>query len=215
MLAGLQGVRSAVCSQISTHIVAPTLNRIRTGLHLPDFLDKLGIKSLTAYVDTHADWRSKLYDEALKFYPKPEHCDNPVCHRITFMYAPLYRHEQLNEATHEAHHEMFGVANVRAFEGLGLMTRQGHVVAADGADIYVNHLDRMAIPIAFIHGEQNECFLPESTKKTYDLLSEANGKNLYARHVIPGYGHIDCIYGKNAVVDVYPHILNHLEATLS
>ena len=215
MLAGLQGVRSAVCSQISTHIVPPALNRIRTGLHLPDFLDRLGVKSLTAYVDTHADWHSRLYDEALKFYPKPEKCDNPVCHRITFMYAPLYRHEQLNEATHLALHEMFGVANVRAFEGLALMTREGHVVSADGANDYLPHLERMAIPIAFIHGEQNECFLPKSTEITYDLLCQQNGKNLYARHVIPGYGHIDCIYGKNAVVDVFPRILDHLIATQS
>ncbi len=215
MLAGLQGVRSAVCSQISTHIVAPTLNRIRTGLHLPDILDRLGVKSLTAYVDAHADWHSRLYDEALKFYPKPEHCDNPVCHRITFMYAPLYRHEQLDEVTHAALHEMFGVANVKAFEGLALMTRKGHVVSADGTDAYLPYLERMAIPIAFIHGQENECFLPKSTEITYDLLCQRNGKNLYARHVIPGYGHIDCIYGKNAVVHVFPFILEHLDATNS
>ena len=31
--------------------------------------------------------------------------------------------------------------------------------------------------------------------------------------VIPGYGHIDCIFGKNAVKDVYPFIVEHLEAT--
>ena len=213
MLAGLQGVRSAVCSQISTHIVAPTLNRIRTGLHLPDFLDRLGVKSLTAYVDAHADWQNRLYDDALKLYPIPERCDNPVCHRITFMYAPLYRHEQLNEATHTALHELFGIANVEAFEGLALMTRKGHVVAADGSDAYLPNLKRMAIPISFIHGQQNECFLPESTQITYDLLVKQNGGNLYSRHVIPGYGHIDCIFGKNAAVDVFPYILDHLDAT--
>ena len=31
--------------------------------------------------------------------------------------------------------------------------------------------------------------------------------------MIPGYGHIDCIYGKNAAKDVYPFVLEHLEAT--
>ncbi len=213
MLAGLQGVRSAVCSQISTHIVAPTMNRIRTGLHLPEFLDRLGVRSLTAYVDKNADWHGRLFDEALRLYPIPERCNNPVCHRITFMYAPLYRHEQLNEATHEALHEMFGIANVKAFEGLALMTRKGHVVAADGTEAYLPNLKRMAIPIAFIHGQENECFLPESTQITYDLLCQQNGKDLYTRHVIPGYGHIDCIFGKNTAVDVFPFILDHLTAT--
>ena len=129
------------------------------------------------------------------------------------MYAPLYQHEQLNEATHEALHEMFGIANMRAFEGLGLMTRKGHIVASDGAESYVPHMDRMAIPIAFIHGAQNECFLPESTEITFNLLCAKNGAGLYSRSVIPGYGHIDCIFGTNAVNDVYPAILKHFEAT--
>jgi cholesterol oxidase len=164
-------------------------------------------------VDAHADWQNRLYDDALKLYPIPERCDSPVCHRITFMYAPLYRHEQLNEATHTALHELFGIANVEAFEGLALMTRKGHVVAADGSDAYLPNLQRMAIPISFIHGQENECFLPESTQITYDLLVKQNGGNLYSRHVIPGYGHIDCIFGKNAAVDVFPYILDHLDAT--
>ena len=45
-----------------------------------------------------------------------------------------------------------------------------------------------------------------------DLVA-ANGSSLYKRHVIPGYGHIDCIFGKNAVNDVFPFVLEHLEAT--
>jgi cholesterol oxidase len=216
MLAGLPGVRSAVCSQIATHIVAPAPTKLKSGLHLPSFMDVLGIKSLTAYVDTTANWAERLYDKAVGLYALAEaqgRCNSPVCHRITFMYASLYEHETLNEATHEALHEMFGIATISAFEHLALMVRKGHIVAADGADVYLPHLERLAIPITFIHGAENECFLPESTEITYNLLREKNGKDLYARHVIPQYGHIDCIYGKNTVTDVYPFILNHLDAT--
>ncbi|HWC00208.1 MAG TPA: alpha/beta fold hydrolase [Bryobacteraceae bacterium] len=215
MLAGLEGVRSAVCSQIATHIVAPTLTKLKTGLHLPEFLNDLGIKSLTAYVDTHADWRDRIFDTALNLYPieMKQRCSSPVCHRITFLYAPLYQHEQLNQATHDTLHEMFGVANIRSFEHLALLTRKGHLVTADGQDAYLPHLDRLAIPICFLHGAENDCFLPESTEITYNLLRQKNGAGLYTRKVIPGYGHIDCIFGKSAAADVYPHVLNHLEAT--
>ena len=66
---------------------------------------------------------------------------------------------------------------------------------------------------AFIHGAENACFLPRSTEETVAALSQANGAGLYKRHVIPDYGHIDCIFGKHAARDVYPHILEHLEAT--
>ena len=215
LLAGLDGVRSAVSSQIATHIKAPGLTRLKSGLHLPSLLDAVGVDSLTAYVDRHTNWRERLYDAALRLYPleEEEHCNSPVCHRISFMYALLYEHDQLNLATHNTLHETFGVANIDAFEHLALMTRRGHLVTADNQDIYLPHLDRLAIPIAFIHGAENECFLPESTEITYNLLREKNGRGLYSRHVIPNYGHIDCIFGQNAANDVYPFILHHLEKT--
>ena len=215
MLAGLQGVRSAVCSQIATHIVAPAMTRFKVGLHLPEVLQAVGVNSLTAYVDRHADWKDRLFDLALRCYPvaAEERCKSSVCHRITFMYAPLYEHAQLNTLTHETLHETFGIANMRAFEHLALMTKTGHLVSADGEEAYLPHLDRLAIPITLIHGERNACFLPASTEKTYELLRQHNGTGLYRRHVIPDYGHIDCIFGKNAVKDVYPLILQHLDET--
>jgi cholesterol oxidase len=129
------------------------------------------------------------------------------------MYALLYEHDQLNPATHEALHEMFGVANVRSFEHLAAMVRAGKVVRFDGEDSYVPHLERMAIPITFIHGAENACFLPKSTELTFEALRERNPGVPYQRHVIPNYGHIDCIFGKSASRDVYPLILRQLEAT--
>jgi cholesterol oxidase len=214
MLSGLKGVRSAVCSQIATHIQAPLLTRIKTGLHLPTVLKLLGVDSLTAYVDTHADWMERLFDASLKLHPVEfeERCNSAVCRRITFLYGTLYEHDQLNTATHDALHEMFGVAAITALEHLALMVRRGHLVDAHGKDVYLSHLERLAIPITFIHGAENACYHPQSTATTFDLLRGRNG-DLYQRHVIPNYGHIDCIFGKNAVRDVYPLILNHLEQT--
>ena len=215
MLAGLKGVRSAVASQIATQIRTPLATHLKTGLHLPSFLKDVGIETLTAYVDNHESLLAKVYDAGLKLYPLElkNRCTNATCHRITFMYAPLYEHANLNEATHDALHEMFGVANMKAFMHLARLANTGHLVDFNGGEVYLPHLDRLAIPITFIHGEQNECFLPESTEITLNDLAKANGSKLYQRHVIPGYGHIDCIYGKNAAKDVYPFVLEHLEAT--
>ncbi len=215
MLAGLTGVRSVVLSQVSAHLIVKTLGKIKAGLHLPGQLEALGIRTMTAYRDTHADWRQRLLDDALRFYPIPhgQSCESAVCHRITFIYAPLYVHSRLNTSLHDNLHELFGVANLRMLEHLALMARRGHVVSASGDDDYLPHLERMALPIAFIHGADNQCFVPESTEKTFQILCARNGPALYARQIIPGYGHIDCIFGKDAVSDVYPHILVHLEKT--
>jgi cholesterol oxidase len=215
MLAGLEGVRSAVISQVSTHLCLPALTRIKAGLHIPQVLDALGVESLTAYVDTHADWTDRLLDAALKLYPTQaeERCRSKVCARLALLYGPLYEHDQLNAATHDALHEVFGAASISMFEHLARMSRAGHLVAADGSDTYLDKLERLAIPIAFIHGAENACFLPRSTEETVTALSRANRAELYTRHVIPSYGHIDCMLGKAAARDVYPHIAAHLEAT--
>ena len=120
----------------------------------------------------------------------------------------------MNEATHATLHETFGVANIRAFEHLALLSRRRHVVDARDREVYMDHFERLKLPICFIHGAENQCFLPISTQMTFEALRAANGNQFYNRHVIPGYGHIDCIYGKNAAEDVYPYMLEHLQATL-
>ncbi len=214
MLAGLGGVRSAVCSQVATHMKAPILTQIKSGLHLPEVLQKLGVDSLTAYVDSHANWQDTLFDNMLQLYPIEfeERCKSSVCHRISFLYGTLYEHDQLNEATHKNLHEMFGVAAIESLAHLALMVRKGLLISAQENDIYLPHLDRLAIPISIIHGAENSCYHPRSTEITYEKLRAANG-NLYSRHLIPDYGHIDCIFGKNAARDVYPLMLSHLEKT--
>jgi cholesterol oxidase len=75
------------------------------------------------------------------------------------------------------------------------------------------HFDRLKLPICFISGADNQCYLPQSTLKTYQRLCDMHGPQLFSRHEVPGYGHIDCMFGKDAVVDVYPIILGHLEKT--
>lgn len=214
LLAGLKGVRSAVISQISAHVNSAPLVGLKALLHAPEALEKLGIHSLTA-MPTTAGLSDTFLDLALRLYPVAweEQCSSKVCRRITFMYSMLYEHDQLNDATHDALGEMFGEATLTAMDGLTKMVRAGHVVDNHGNDTYLPHLDRMAIPMRFIHGEENACYLPESTERTYEALRKQNDPGLYSRVVIPNYGHIDCIFGKNAAADVYPFITEHLDAT--
>ena len=215
MLAGQPNVRTIVCSQIANNVIAVPETRFKAGLHTPKLLEALGIKSMTAYVAANSDWKAKLFDDALRLNPIAfqELCTNPVCHRITFLYSLLYEHAQLNTATHDAMHELFGIGNIASLEHLALLVREQHLVSAAGKEVYMEHLDRLKLPICFIHGALNDCYLPVSTELTYNALCAAFGPELYERHVIPGYGHIDCIFGKSAAQDVYPYMLAHLEKT--
>ncbi|MDB4889916.1 MAG: Choline dehydrogenase [Gemmatimonadetes bacterium] len=210
LIEGLQGVRSAVCLQLGLHLITPPMARFKSGLHLPEVLKAFGKQSLTARTEMKG-WQSRVFDTALRMLPAEDTCTNPVCRRITFMYGPLYEHEQLNRAVHDGVHELFGVTSLSAFDQLARMVRQGHAVKTDGGT-YLKNLDRLAIPITYLHGEQNRCFLPTSTLATLDMLATANGRQHYNRVVIAGYGDIDCIIGKNASRDVFPLILAHLRS---
>jgi cholesterol oxidase len=219
LLYGLEGVRSVFISQVSAHPVPGTLEKIKAGLHIPDIMQHLGVLDVTAYTE-HKSWPQNLLDEALKFYPlnHKEGCGNPICHRATFLYGLLYEHEQLNQTLHANLQEILGVHDVGVFKHLAAMVRAGKVVDAASKDVYLTGadgmkgLEGMRRPIGFIHGDKNETYLPVSTQLTYEMLVKHFPEQPYERTIIPGYGHIDCIFGKNAAVDVYPVIVRYLDA---
>ncbi|MEH6444787.1 MAG: GMC family oxidoreductase N-terminal domain-containing protein [Oceanospirillaceae bacterium] len=219
MLAGLEDVRSIVCSQIATHLVIPKLTQLKTGVHLPGFLQTLGVSEMTAYTDTRQSLVDKLYDKAVAINALSQaqgQCSSSVCHRITFLYSSLFRHQNLNQQLHRNLHELFAEANITSLKHLAQMCRHEQLVNADGEDSYLadeHNWENLNIPIYFIAGELNECYLPKSTEITYNLLCEKFSAVQYSRNVIAQYGHIDCILGARAAVDVYPAILAHLEET--
>ncbi|WP_144155710.1 GMC family oxidoreductase N-terminal domain-containing protein [Paraburkholderia sp. BCC1885] len=213
LLSGLKGVRSALLSQVSAHLVPGAMQRIKAGLHMPEMLQHLGVRDLTALTRA-GNWPDNLLDEALRVYPvgHDEGCDSALCHRATFLYGLVYEHAQLGEQLHANLQELFGVHDIELFSQLAAMVRAGHVVDAHGADVYLPNLEGMNLPIGFIHGAENRCYLPVSTETTFNLLTARFGAQQYERHLIPGYGHLDCIFGKNAAQDVYPLITRYLDA---
>jgi cholesterol oxidase len=215
LLAGLTGVRAAVCSQVSTHLELPLLSRAKAALRLTTLAAAVGITTMTADVAAAPELKDEIYDHLLRLHPvdAEERCDSAVCRRITVMYGELYQHAQLSAATHASLDELFGLVSIRAFGHLARLGRAGHLVNESGDEVYLPHLNRLALPILFVHGEKNECVLPRATEITIERLTEANGLSWYSRAVIPDYGHVDCIIGQHASRDVYPKILDHLTAS--
>ena len=218
MLGGLQGVRAAVISQVSIDVLVPRFPQLFLArLKAPTRMRNAGIKWVDARATTEDGLGVRAVDLAIKYmtpFRKEERTRNATSNRITFLYGQLYRREQLNDATFtQGIPEMFGEASIVAFEHLAVISRKKHIVAADGSDVYTPRLERMAIPICFVHGADNACFHPDGTELTRLRLAARNGAHLYTRHVVPAYGHIDCIFGKRAAIDVFPLMLQHLEHT--
>ena len=217
MLAGhTTGVRSVVCSQVATHLDTGPMARFKAGLHVPGVLDTLGVDSLTAYTDRDSRWSSKLLDTALRLNPveDDEECRSAVCHRISFLYGLLFEHEQLDDRIHDGLPELFGVVNIASLDHLAAMVRVGHLVDHDGNDVYLteDNLARLDLPMLLLSGAENRCYRPSGMVDALELLAHTNGPANYERLVVPGYGHIDCIFGRDAAIDVFPSIIAHLDA---
>ena len=204
-------LRSVVCSQLGLHPIAPKFAEFKAAVYLASILRRFRVKSLTAQYDPYS-LSHRLWNQLLTLYPVRERCTNPTCRRILLLFGESFRHSKLNTATHDAMHEWFGTTSVPALAHLAMILRIGHVVDRDGVNAYMPHLDRLALPISFIHGRANREFLPKATRKTFELLCEKNGKAWYSWRPIESYGHMDCFIGKRAAVDVFPLILEELEA---
>jgi cholesterol oxidase len=199
---------------VATHLITSRFTAFKVGLYVDHWLYWLGKRFFNTYTDDRAPRRERAYNFALRFLPwgRGERCRSDVCHRISLLYSLLYQHDQLHPVDHDALYEMFGRANMSALGQLAEMCRAGRIVDSQGADAYIPQMRKLDFPIRLIHGAKNRCYDPSSTKITLALLQEIwPGSTAYDRVEIPGYGHIDSMFGRNAVHDVYPHIVDHLD----
>lgn len=212
MLSGkLQGIRSAVCSQVGFYPTTSPENNVKAAFDIGAFFKNIGIDTLTTDFDP-SKWGDVIEDGLLKLAGAlGPPCNSAVCRRIWLIYGEVYGHTQLNEATHEAIHEMFGIADITTFNHLLTIVRAGKLVDKDGKDVYLPNIERLKIPLTFFQAMENHLFLPEGTERSYELLVAKNGADGYSRVAVPNYHHMDCFIGKDAAQDIYPLILAQLD----
>ncbi len=163
MLAGMEGVRSAVCSQVTTHPVMTRFNLAKTVLPTGRFLQGLGLRTIQP--DLERTLGDAALDVVLRLVPtkREERCGSAVCRWITAFYGPTHRHAQLNQATHDDLGRLFGVADLDALNHISLICSTGHAVDRQGRDVYLPNVERLAVPILFLAGDHNRIFLPDTS----------------------------------------------------
>jgi cholesterol oxidase len=208
LLAGLEGVRHAICSQVTLHPVVPAFGRFKARIRLSDRLEDLGARTISP--DLRLNLRSRALDLALHLNPllKGERCHNPVCRWAFGYYGPTHRHANLNKATHDSMADLFGVGSLQALHQVSLIVRKNQMVDHQGGDTYLPHVERLAMPITFLAGRRNGIFLPDTSRRTLRWLQEHNDPELYERILLPDYAHLDAIIGKDAHREVFPRLLD-------
>jgi hypothetical protein len=208
-------VTTIVSNAVSLHTVVPEAGEAKLKYAMPM------IKRITEYLNPQ--WGRQAPNAAARLVRSivsmtHHECDNAVCKHASFVYGAghptLWRHENLNDATHAWLSDEFAHVPLTFFEQIADCVERGHLIAADQhaqlpAD-FAAAAPKTDARIAFITGDKNECFLPESQKRSFTHF-DAHHRSYHSLRIMPGYGHLDVFMGQNAARDTFPIILEELD----
>lgn len=208
-------VDTIVTNAVSLHPVVPKWSRVKLRYALP----VVG-RSLDALNPAWGDPPKGLVPRALTSGVKALHreCDNTQCRMVSFTYGSgfpaLWRHENLNAPTHDEFIPAeFGRVPMSFFRQIAACVRRGNLVSS----LPGLPSDYTAAPpltdarFVFLAGQHNRCFLPESQERSFEYFDRV-APHRHALHVLPGYSHLDVFFGQHASRDVFPLIVEELEA---
>jgi pimeloyl-ACP methyl ester carboxylesterase len=208
-------VKTVVTNAVTLHPVIPAWSRFKIGWLIPV------VGHMTRYLDPQ--WGLSAHGFAPKLLNgiaqlTHHECSNPVCKEVSFTYGSgfpaLWRHENLNDETHEWLKQEFAHVPVSFFEQMRKCVAAGRLVSFDGGDglprDFTAQPPRTDARFVFFTGLENRCFLPESQKRTFQWFDK-HQPGRHALHELPGYSHLDVFMGKNAAHDVFPAMIAELE----
>ncbi|GGA01474.1 cholesterol oxidase [Blastomonas marina] len=211
----VSGIRSVVSSQLTLHPVTDWMNYLKADIGTAKLMGQvaqLGGHIGFAPTGTELDYEIDAVAYNLPV-PEGQECKNPACRRVFGIFGPSYDHAQLGHATHVAIASMFSDISLKPFDQLSAIMHEGKVVDAAGKDVYLGteNVHRMALPITFLSGANNQIFYPEGAQRTRAWLAAHNDPALYEQIVIPDYAHMDLFIGRDAARDVAPIIVGELD----
>lgn len=219
-IAGLVPQVSVIVSNaVSLHPVVPAFSRFKLEYMMPL------VQRFTEYLNPQ--WgidAPTLTAKLIRGLVNLTHheCDNPVCKQVSFSYGSgfpaLWRHENLNEETHEWISREFAHVPMSFYNQIALSVKKGHLTGIEERislpQSFISKPPATKARIAFFAGEKNLCFLPTSQVKSFEYFNRVR-PDFHAIHLIEGYSHLDIFIGKNASLDVFPLMLAELNKDLN
>ncbi|MCG5213757.1 alpha/beta fold hydrolase [Streptosporangium sp. KLBMP 9127] len=165
--------------------------------------------------------RRWLFARAVSMF-HPE-CREPACHMQSFMWGSgrpaMYLHRNLAPRTHlhERLADLNGASGVHYYRHIRKMVAAGRAVQNDPHDArhealpadYLKDAGKITTPVLFLTGDHNRVFTDSNVFCHKVLEKLAPGR--HELQMLPGYGHIDPIIGKDAHLDVFPRIVDFIK----
>jgi hypothetical protein len=211
----LPEVTTVISNAVALHPVVPDWSHIKIRRLMP-LLRQLTPALNPEWGDRAPTPLSKVIVAGVRF--THHECDNTVCRMVSFTYGTghpaLWRHENLNDATHDWLRDEFGRVPLTFFDQMSRCIGEGHLISVEHhlqlPASYVAQPPQTKARFAFLAGLSNTCFLPESQRRTFQLFDK-HRPGVHALHTFDGYGHLDVFLGARAEEDIFPTILKELE----
>ncbi len=211
----LPKVDTVVSNAMSLHPVLSRYARFKLRVVVPRFAKLMPYLSPRWGLDPPSDLRARA---VVGFVRLTHHeCDHIVCRMVSFTYGAgfpaLWSHENISDRTHDWIDREFAEVPFSFFLQMGRSVRSGHLVTngrfSQLPASIVAQPPQTDARFTLLAGRDNKCFLPESQRQTFAFL-DGHRPGHHALRVLPGYGHLDVLFGRNAPRDTYPVILEAL-----
>src|SRR5205807_9831690 len=164
-------VTTIVSNAVSLHTIVPGFSGFKIERILPF------VAPFTQYLNPQWGLHAQGFTaKAIDFVVEMTHheCDNPVCKEVSFTYGTgfpaLWKHENLNDETHEWLRNEFAHVPITFFAQMRKCVAAGRLLAVEYHDElprdFTAQPPRTDARFVFFAGRENRCFLPESQVET-------------------------------------------------
>jgi pimeloyl-ACP methyl ester carboxylesterase len=166
-------------------------------------------------------WPAQM-ERAFEKWPKQllPQCGIASCQRVSFMFGAPYLEANLPDDIHcaETIAAQFGTMPIMLYAHAGQNVRRGYAAPLDAEPTsagkaerrrYVQRAPFEAHDVTLITGTENTIWHPDSIHRMHEWLMASPGRRS-VKHVVPGYGHQDLLWGRRAEEEIYPMIVRGL-----
>jgi pimeloyl-ACP methyl ester carboxylesterase len=214
------GVTTLTCNSVSLTPRVPRWSKLKLGLGTWLLEYVVGLPFLDPRFGHAARFtRPWMASRAVSLFHRE--CDVRACHMQSFQWGAgkpaMYEHANLLPETHARVADICGASGMNYYRHVRKMVKAGCSVKfackddryTDLPRNYLAHAKDVETPLLLLAPSNNRVFTDSNIHLHRILEKAAPGRHELA--VLPGYGHLDPIIGKNSHIDVFPLVVDFLK----
>ncbi|MUN36506.1 alpha/beta hydrolase [Actinomadura litoris] len=221
LFAGLiDDVASLTCNSVSLTPRVPAFSKLKLSLGTWLLEYVVGLPFIDPrFGQAPAFTRPWMLSQAVSLFH--DECRTSACHMQSFQWGAgrpaMYEHSNLLPETHARVADICSASGLNYYRHVRKMVEAGQSVKyaptdARYARLPLNYLSNAAdvrTPLLLLAPDRNRVFTDSNIHLHKILEKAAPGRHELA--VLPGYGHLDPLIGKNSYIDVFPRIVDFLK----